>query len=92
MSWNLQTMMVMSSNNLYCMARNRERGREMNENKNPWVVLVVRDFYVVARNGSDGSPDIFDSMYYDWHDAQERADWMNDEDGITDAPRFDDDF
>ena len=87
MSWNLQTMMVMSSNNLCCM----ERGREMNE-KNPWVVLVVRDFYVVARNGSDGSPDIFDKTYYDWHDAQERADWMNDEDGIQDAPRFDDDF
>lgn len=64
----------------------------MNENKNPWVVLVVCDFYVVARNGSDGTPDIFDRVYEDWHDAQERADWMNDEDGIQDAPRFNDDF
>lgn len=88
----LLTMMVMSSDNLYCMARNRERNREMTENKNPWVVLVVQEFYVVARNGSDGTPDIFDRTYYDWHDAQERADWMNDGDGITDAPRFDDDF
>nr|DAQ41274.1 MAG TPA: hypothetical protein [Caudoviricetes sp.] len=64
----------------------------MNENKNPWVVSAVSALYVVARNGSDGTPDIYNRMYYDWHDAQERADWMNYEDGIQDAPRFDDNF
>lgn len=84
MSWNLQTMMVMNSNNLCCM----ERGRKMNENKNPWVVLDAGDFYIVARNGSDGTPDMFNRRYDDWHDAQRRADWMNDADGIIDAPRF----
>lgn len=63
----------------------------MDENKNPWVVVVVNDFYVVARNGSQRTPEVFDRTYYDWEEAQERADWMNDSNGVTDAPRFDDD-
>lgn len=61
----------------------------LEENKNPWVVLDVGDFYIVARNGADGTPEMFNRQYDDWHDAQERADWMNDKDGIQDAPRFD---
>ena len=64
----------------------------MNENKYPWVVVVVGDFYAVARNGSDGTPDIVDRVYADWHDAQEIADCMKDEDENQDAPRFDDVF
>lgn len=49
----------------------------MNENKNPWVVVGVEDFYIVARNGSNGTPDMVNRRYDNWHDAQERADRMN---------------
>ena len=60
----------------------------MNENKNPWVVLDAGDFYIVARNGADGTPDMLNRQYDDWHDAQRRADWMNDAAGILDATRL----
>lgn len=51
----------------------------MNENKYPWVVVGVGDFYIVARNGANGTPDMLNRQYDNWHDAQERADRMNSE-------------
>lgn len=62
----------------------------MNEKKYPWVVVVVGDGYAVARNGKDGTPDVT-NYYAEWLDAQDEADWRNEDEGITDAPRFDDD-
>ena len=38
----------------------------MNENKYPWVVLDAGDFYIVARNGSDGTPDMFNRRSEIW--------------------------
>ena len=51
----------------------------MNENKYPWVVVGVGNFYIVARNGANGTPDMLNRQYDNWHDAQERADQMNSE-------------
>ena len=62
----------------------------MDEKKYPWVVVVVGDGYAVARNGKDGTPDVT-NFYAEWQDAQDEADWNNEAEGITDAPRFDDD-
>lgn len=63
----------------------------MTEKKYPWVVVVVGDGYAVARNGKDGTLDVT-NYYAEWLDAQDEADWRNNEaEGITDAPRFDDD-
>lgn len=62
----------------------------MSEVKYPWVVLVVGDGYAVARNGLDGVPDMVDHYYAEVGDAQEVADWLNEPESITDAPRLDD--
>lgn len=85
---NLLTVMAISSNNLYCM----ERSRKMNENKNPWVVVEAGDGFICARNGKDNVPETGNHYYVEWQDAQQEADWNNEAEGITDAPRFDDDF
>lgn len=58
--------------------------------KYPWVVVVVGDGYAVARNGRDGVPEMGDHYYAEAGDAQEAADWLNELEGITDAPRLDD--
>lgn len=63
----------------------------MTEVKYPWVVVVVGDGYAVARNGKDGTPEMGYHYYAEWQDAQQEADWNNEAEGITDAPRFDDD-
>ena len=59
------------------------------EKKCPWVVVVVGDGYAVARNGRDGVPEMVDRYYAEAGDAQEVADWQNKCEGITDAPRLD---
>lgn len=58
--------------------------------KYPWVVVVVGDGYAVARNGLDGVPEMGDHYYAEAGDAQEEADRLNESEGITDAPRLDD--
>lgn len=63
----------------------------MTEVKYPWVVVVVGSGgYAAARNGKDGTPEMGCHYYAEWEDAQQEADWYNEADGITDAPRFDD--
>lgn len=57
--------------------------------KYPWVVVVVGDGYAVARNGRDGVPEMCNHYYPEACDAQEEADWLNEHEGITDAPRLD---
>ena len=61
----------------------------MTEAKYPWVVVVVGDGYAVARNGLDGVPEMGDHYYAEAGDAQEAADWLNESECTTDAPRFD---
>lgn len=65
------------------------RRYKMSEVKYPWVVVVVGDGYAVARNGRDGVPEMGNHYYPEACDAQEEADWRNESEGITDAPRFD---
>lgn len=60
----------------------------MSEVKNAWVVVVVGDGYAVARNGLDGVPEMGNHYYPEAGDAQEEADWRNESEGITDAPRI----
>ena len=50
----------------------------MSEVKYPWVVVVVGDGYTVARNGKDGTPDVGNHWYLDKRDAEEDAEWRND--------------
>lgn len=50
----------------------------MTEAKYPWVVVVVGDGYAVARNGKDGTPDVGNHWYLDKRDAEEDAEWRND--------------
>lgn len=61
----------------------------MSEVKYSWVVVVVGDGYAVARNGRDGVPETGNHYYPEACDAQEEANWRNESEGITDAPRFD---
>lgn len=63
---------------------------KMPEVKYSWVVVVVGDGYAVARNGLDGVPEMGNHYYPEAGDAQEEADWRNELEGITDAPRLDD--
>lgn len=42
-----------------------------------WVVISVRDEYIVARNGDYGIPDVVDHHYLERHDAEEVAERMN---------------
>lgn len=63
----------------------------MSEKKCPWVVVGVGDGFAVARNGKNGIPETGYHYYVEWQDAQQEADRYNKADGITDAPRFDDD-
>lgn len=60
----------------------------MAEVKYPWVVVVIGDGYAVARNGLDGVPEMGNHYYAEACDAQEEADWQNECEGITDAPRI----
>lgn len=46
--------------------------------KYPWVVVVVGDGYAVARNGKDRTPDVVNYWYLDKRDAEEDAEWRND--------------
>lgn len=64
----------------------------MDEKKYPWVVVEAGDGFICARNGKDGIPETGYHYYVEWQDAQQEADWNNEAEGITDAPRFDDDF
>lgn len=48
------------------------------EVKYPWVVVPVGYGYAVARNGKDGTPDVGKYWYLDKHDAEEDAEWRND--------------
>ena len=57
----------------------------------PWVVVEAGDGFICARNGKDGTPETGYHYYVEWQDAQQEADWNNQAEGITDAPRFDDD-
>lgn len=50
----------------------------MSEVKYPWVVVVVGDGYAVARNGRDGVPEMGNHLYLDKRDAEEDAEWQND--------------
>lgn len=50
----------------------------MSEVKYPWVVVPVGDGYTVARNGRDGIPEVGYHYYLDRHDAEEDAEWRND--------------
>lgn len=52
----------------------------MSEVKNTWVVVPVGYGYAVARNGKDGTPDVGKYWYLDKHDAEEDAEWRNDND------------
>jgi len=63
----------------------------MTEQKFPWVVVVAGDWYIVARNGKNGTPEMGFHLYGDSDDAQVEADWKNKEEGIINAPKFDDD-
>lgn len=45
-----------------------------------WKVIPVRDGYVVARNGDDGTPEVVGHYYLERHDAEEDAEWLNKED------------
>lgn len=44
-----------------------------------WVVVPLRDGYVVARNGDDEIPEIVEHCYLEIHDAEEAAEWMNED-------------
>lgn len=63
----------------------------MTEKKYPWVAVVVGGVYAAARNGKNGTPEMGCHYFAEWQDAQQEADRYNEADGITDAPRFDDD-
>ena len=63
----------------------------MDEKKYPWVVVAAGDGFIFARKGKDGMQESGFHYYVEWQDAQDEADWRNEDDGITDAPRFDDD-
>lgn len=56
------------------------RRYKMSEVKYPWVVVPVGDGYTVARNGRDGIPEVGYHYYLDRHDAEEDAEWRNDND------------
>lgn len=43
-----------------------------------WVVIPLRDGYVVARNGDDGTPELVGHYYLERQDAAEDAEWLND--------------
>lgn len=45
--------------------------------KKPWTVNETEDGYVVARNGKDGTPDVYDVFFYTKEEAQEQADDLN---------------
>lgn len=45
-----------------------------------WVVVPLRDGYVVARNGDDGTPEIVEHCYSERHDAVEDAELLNEDD------------
>ena len=44
-----------------------------------WIVVPLRNEYVVARNGDDGIPEIVEHCYLERHDAEEAAEWLNKE-------------
>lgn len=50
----------------------------MSEVKYPWVVVEVGDGYTVARNGRDGIPEVGYHYYLERQDAEEDAEWRND--------------
>ncbi|WP_289050683.1 crAss001_48 related protein [uncultured Acidaminococcus sp.] len=61
----------------------------MAEQKYPWAVVGAGDGFICARNGKNGIPETGCHYYVYRQDAQQEADWTNEAEGITDAPRFD---
>ena len=56
----------------------KEGEKKMAEVKYPWVVVEVGDGYTVARNGRDGIPEVGYHYYLERQDAEEDAEWRND--------------
>lgn len=50
----------------------------MDKVKYPWVVVPVGDGYTVARNGKSGIPEVGYHYYLERRDAEEDAEWRND--------------
>lgn len=63
---------------------------EVENPPDPWVVACDADQYTVVRlSDCEEGRCCGEHFYFDWHDAQDDADIMNEIEGIKDAPRFD---